>query len=274
MLRRAVLLFALPCVILGAVISSSDTGNENFRQARKEDPSKWKLASKFLEDCMGQEYSEMAHCFGVKTVAVIDRASRMNSISILPGVTFVADNEELQRSGRALMTEEEIENTISADPNEKSSKLMDLLFDSVGRFLQTHTLQFRIPKSSSHELQRALDEGRAKIKKKLLPFLGLLAVKIFALLPLLLGAVGFLALKALLIGKIALVIAGILALQKYSHGGSFSGFSKLTDGFAPAGSSYSAPVSSPGGYYRRSIEDQAAAQHLAYSAQVPQEISS
>lgn len=116
--------------------------------------------------------------------------------------------------------------------------------------------------------------GRAKIKKKLLPFLGLLAVKIFALLPLLLGAVGFLALKALLVGKIALIIAGILALQKYSSAGSFGGFGKLTDGFGASGSSYSAPVASPGGYYRRSIEDQAAAQHLAYSAQVPQEISS
>lgn len=118
--------------------------------------------------------------------------------------------------------------------------------------------------------------GRAKIKKKLLPFLGLLAVKIFALLPLLLGAVGFLALKALLVGKIALIIAGILALQKYSSGGgNFGGFGKLTDGFGASPSSYSPSLSSPGGgYYRRSIEDQAAAQHLAYSAQVPHESSS
>lgn len=159
MFRVVVLLFALPCIISAAVISSADTGNENFRTARKED-GKWKVATKFIEDCMGQEYSEMAHCFGVKTVAVIDRASRMNTISILPGVSFIADSEELQRTGRALMTEEEIENTISADPNEKSSKLMDMFFDSVGRFLQTHTLQFRIPKSTSFELQRALDEGK------------------------------------------------------------------------------------------------------------------
>lgn len=159
---RVVFLFALPCLITAAVISSADTGNENFRTARKESDGKWKIATKFVEDCMGQDYSEMAHCFGVKTVAVIDRASRMSNINILPGIAFVADNEELQRSGRALMTEEEIENTISADPNEKSSKLMDMLFDSAGRFLQTHSLQFRIPKSTSFELQRALDEGKCK----------------------------------------------------------------------------------------------------------------
>lgn len=156
---RVVFLFALPCLITAAVISSSDTGNENSRTARKEEPSKWKVASKLVEDCMSQEYSEMANCFGVKAVAVIDRASRMQTISVLPGVTFVADSEELQRSGRALMTEEEIENSISAEPNEKGSKLVDILFDSVSRFLQSHTLQFRVPKSTSSDLQRALDEG-------------------------------------------------------------------------------------------------------------------
>ena len=158
MFRRIALLFVIPCLVNAAVISSSDTGNENFRTARKED-GKWKFATKFIEDCVSQEYSEMAHCFGVKTVAVLDRAARMNTINILPGITFVADSEELQRNGRALMTEEEIENSISADPNEKGSKLMAMLFDSVSKFLQTHTLQLRIPKSTSFELQRALDEG-------------------------------------------------------------------------------------------------------------------
>lgn len=157
---RFVCLLALPCFIAGAVISSADTGNESFRTARKEEGGKSKM-TKFLEDCLQQEYSQMATCFGVKTVAILDRASRMSTISLFPGVTFVADSEEIQRSGRALMTEEEIENSISAEPNEKGSKLMDMLFDSVSQFLSTHTLQLRIPKSTSHELQRALDEGKS-----------------------------------------------------------------------------------------------------------------
>jgi len=115
--------------------------------------------------------------------------------------------------------------------------------------------------------------GRAKIKKKLLPYVGLLAVKLFALLPLFLGAVGFFALKALLIGKIALIVAAVLALQKFSAVGSFGGFGKPTDGFSVSGPSYSPSIGSPGGYYRRSIEDQAAAQHLAYNAHAPHEAS-
>jgi len=156
---RAVLLLALPCLITAAVVSSSETGNENFRSGRKEEPGKWKMAAKMVEECAGREYSEMAHCFGVKAVAVIDRAARMHTINVLPGVAFVADSEELQRSGRALMSEEEIENSISGEPNEKGTKLADLLLDSATRFMQSHALQFRVPKSTSFELQRALDEG-------------------------------------------------------------------------------------------------------------------
>lgn len=89
------------------------------------------------------------------------------------------------------------------------------------------------------------------------------------MLPLFLGAVGFFALKALFIGKIALIVAAVLALQKYS----VFGFSKITDGYPVSGPSYNPSISSPGGYYRRSIEDQAAAHNLAYNAQAPHEAS-
>ena len=112
--------------------------------------------------------------------------------------------------------------------------------------------------------------GRAKLKKKLLPYVGVLAVKFFALLPLLLVVVGFFVLKALVFGKIALIVAALLALQKYSHGG-FAGFNKWTD-YGVSGSNYSPAIATGvGGYYRRSIEDQAAAQQLAYNGHTPQQ---
>lgn len=110
--------------------------------------------------------------------------------------------------------------------------------------------------------------GRAKLKKKVLPILGLLAVKIAAVLPLLLGIIGFFALKALVFGKLALLIAGVLAFQKYAS--SSGGFGKITDtwGTANAANAWSAPAApgANGGYYRRSME--AAAQQLAYNGQM------
>lgn len=103
-----------------------------------------------------------------------------------------------------------------------------------------------------------------------MPILGLLAVKIVAVLPVLLGIIGFFALKALVFGKLALLIAGAMALQKYA-GSSAGGFGKIvapeawssanTAGAWPAAA---AAPSTNGGYYRRSMD---AAQQLAYGAQ-------
>lgn len=165
---RHVIVFVLPCLISCAVISSSETGNENSRKARLlsggGDDGNVKFAAKLMGDCLHREYSEMADCLGVKAIMAVDRAARMSTVPLLPGISFVADHEVLQqRTGRTLMTEEEIENSISAEPNEKGAKLADMLFDSMARFLESHTLQFRLPKSSSMEMQRAFDEGKRVI---------------------------------------------------------------------------------------------------------------
>lgn len=110
--------------------------------------------------------------------------------------------------------------------------------------------------------------GRAKLKKKYLPYLGLLAVKIAAVLPFLLGVIGFFALKALVIGKLALLIAGVMAFQKYA--GSSGGFGKIAENFSSANVASAWPQqaapSTNGGYYRRSMEQ--AAQHMAYNGQI------
>lgn len=101
------------------------------------------------------------------------------------------------------------------------------------------------------------------------PILGLLAVKIAAILPFALGIIGFFALKALVLGKLALLIAGLLAFQKF--GGSTGGFGKIADTWSTANvaSPWPAPAAAPstnGGYYRRSME--AAAQQMAYNGQM------
>lgn len=109
--------------------------------------------------------------------------------------------------------------------------------------------------------------GRGKLKKKILPILSLLAVKIVAVLPFALGIIGFFALKALVLGKLALIIASVMAFQKYA--GSSGGFGKFAENFSSAGpwSQPAAPVAS-GGYYRRSIEQNA--QQMAYNGQAQQ----
>jgi hypothetical protein len=56
--------------------------------------------------------------------------------------------------------------------------------------------------------------GKKKKLKMLLPFLLMLKLKAAALIPLALGALALLALKALIVGKLALVLSGLIGLQK------------------------------------------------------------
>lgn len=56
-----------------------------------------------------------------------------------------------------------------------------------------------------------------------LPLIAAAGLKIFALVPILLGGLGLLALKALFFGKIALLVAGVMAFQKLFGGNNAAG---------------------------------------------------
>lgn len=174
-----------------AIISSSDSGKDldSSRTGRKEDHhihhqadnnndggterSSKSIAGKFVGQCLEMaDNAAVAECFAVKTIAVLDRASRMNNINIIPGITFVVNDdlspeEQQQRHSRALLSEQLIENQLAAGGDQsssttidKSGKIIDMLVDSVSRFLRTHSLQLRMPKSTDFNLERALEEGK------------------------------------------------------------------------------------------------------------------
>lgn len=106
-------------------------------------------------------------------------------------------------------------------------------------------------------------------------------MKIAAVLPILLGIIGFFALKALVFGKLALLIAGVMAFQKYGSA-SAGGYGKMVADPSGGGSGYVKPAAdawgaaawpasgSDGGYYRRSALDATApaAQQMAYNGQI------
>lgn len=118
------------------------------------------------------------------------------------------------------------------------------------------------------------------MKKMLMPFIIAAAVKLFALMPILLGGLGLLVFKAVVISKIALLFAGVLLFQKL-FGAGVSGlgsagnlFSKnaLPSWDSQAPQAWNAGASAqPQGYYKRSFNEAAKvdAHSLAYAAQVP-----
>ena len=119
-----------------------------------------------------------------------------------------------------------------------------------------------------------------------------IGAKLALIVPLGIGLVGFLAVKALLVSKVALILAGVIALQKLFGGGGLGGWSGGKNGLS-TGSGWSSGASLGGwnsgntggwstsgsgaasaGYYRSFDGSSPVDAHqLAYKAQVPQEVS-
>ncbi|XP_043266011.1 uncharacterized protein LOC122405387 [Colletes gigas] len=228
-------------------------------------------------DCLEQE-NALFSCIFVKTVSTLDRAARSSDIDIVDGVKFVRDTP-MERSGKDLRAEMDIMNELPNDTSDRAMKLISMLYESAMSFMKSHSLKLSMPEDGS--ISRALSEGRGKIKKMILPLIAVVGLKLFALVPILLGGLGLLVLKALFVGKMALLLAGVLGFQKLfgsngsGPGGFFSKNAQQTpawlDNTGQAWSAGSATGVQSQGYYKRSfdIDDGKDAQSMAYSAQVP-----
>lgn len=101
--------------------------------------------------------------------------------------------------------------------------------------------------------------GKKKKIKQLLPLLALAKLKITALIPLLLGVIAFAAVKAVFLAKIALLVAGIIALKKLLSHKSHESYEVV------AHPHHEEHYPSSGHGWGRSVDD---AQNLAYAAHV------
>jgi hypothetical protein len=120
----------------------------------------WNVVMKMLDDCADKEFLS---CVGVKVVTAIDRAAKMSDIQVIDGVTIVkTDDMDDEKNGRALMTEEELENSLDQEPADKTSRLLEYLVEVSSKFFRSHAIQFKLPELSSDRLQRAFEEGESK----------------------------------------------------------------------------------------------------------------
>jgi hypothetical protein len=235
---------------------------------------------KYFGNCA--DSGELTTCLAVKGISVLNRAARSANIDVIPGVTFARDTSAPARGGKSL-SENEIMTSLPADKKEKHGRLFDLAMESMNNFLNTHSLQFKVPAETRQEVARAFEEGRGKMKKVMGPLALAIGAKLIAVVPLVLGGLVLLATKALVIAKIAFVLAAVLGLQKLLGGGSGLGGSLLAKvgGGQTAAQQWPAtgnagwPTGAQQGWssgaaagsypYARSYD----AQDLAYSAQAP-----
>ena len=118
-------------------------------------------AYKFFTDCQDKDFET---CMGVKAVTMMNRMARMEDLKIFEGMSFVRSGE-IDRTGRGL-SEAELENMLPEETSEKRSRLIDLFFDAAFKFLKSHSLQLKMPESTSMDLERALQEGNKQTNKQ------------------------------------------------------------------------------------------------------------
>ncbi|XP_050304558.1 uncharacterized protein LOC126742069 [Anthonomus grandis grandis] len=177
---------------------------------------------KVYQECATQDVTS---CLKLKLLAALDRAARSYNLNVLDGVSFVKDPEAVAAE-EPVKSEAEIEANLPRALGEKDQALTGMILNKVGSFLETHTLQIKLP--SSADLARSFsnsqeEEGRGKKGGGKKGGGGMLLLPLIlggTMVPLALGALALLAGKALIISKLALVLAGIIGLKKLLAGNS------------------------------------------------------
>ncbi|VVC90298.1 uncharacterized protein LOC126979815 [Leptidea sinapis] len=150
---------------------------------------------------------DLSLCLKEKALKYVESLSTAREMDLAEGVSLIGNGSP--RSARAY-------EPLAEDPKAREAQVESRLVDSAADFLENHVIQFRMPSSAVEGMKRSLEEARGKKKKlkQLIPLLAIAKLKIMALIPLFLGIIAFAAAKAVLLAKIALLVAGIIALKK------------------------------------------------------------
>lgn len=102
-------------------------------------------------------------CLKMRALQYVDHALRKpENIEVADGVVLVK-SEPVESSrglnGRSL-SESELDESPVSNEVEKDAQVENLLLDRVARFLESHTLQLKVPESSISDMRRSLDEGK------------------------------------------------------------------------------------------------------------------
>jgi len=109
-----------------------------------------KVLYRAFEQCGKVRFGDVLTCLKLRALKFADRALRSDSIQVVEGANIVRTSPKAEdRSGRDLNLEpipEVNDAMLPTDPEEKQDKLNDMLLERMARFLQTHSMQFDIPR--------------------------------------------------------------------------------------------------------------------------------
>lgn len=228
-----------------------------------------KLLGRVYDSC--ERSQEILKCFKIHAAKFVDRAARMETLPILDGVSLVRRPD----AGRAFPSSLP-EGDLNSLPSDQVDKYLNL---ATTKLMQTHRVILS-PTTIGEDVARSMTEARSKLKKMIGPIMAGVAIK-GGFLAIAFQAIALIAGKALLIGKIALLLSAIIGLKKLVSGGDthekttyeIVKHPQVSQSHTYSSSHYGGDFDStgPGGHYRRSVEDEAAAQDRAYRAYANQQ---
>lgn len=210
----------LKCVLLLLVCSATIHADEDGGFLERG----YRALYRVYEEC---EHRNMAvsPCLKKKAITFFERLGRIQALPI-------GDNLELIRvaplaNDSSKGTVSDLEKTLARTNGGATDEILNnILFERVAALLNSFNVQISLPKTTSGDLKRSVEEGRGKMKKMMGMMMMGMAMKMAALIPIALGVLFLLAGKALIISKIALVLSLIIGLKKllsqkqsHDHGG-------------------------------------------------------
>lgn len=224
-----------------------------------------KLLGRMYDNC--ENSHEIFKCFKIQAAKFIDRAARMETLPVLDGISLVSRPD----SGRAFPSSLP-DGDMNALPSDQIDKYLQL---ATSKLMQTHRVVIS-PITIGDDVGRSMSEARGKLKKMMGPIIAGIMVK-GGFLAIAFQAIALIAGKALLIGKIALLLSAVIGLKKLVTGGEahekttyeIVKHPQVSQSHTYSSSHYGGgdfDTTGPGGHYRRSVEDEAAAQDRAYNA--------
>lgn len=140
-------------VVLFAVnITAEDLYNQGARAALR-----------VFDECNKAEHG-LSACLKKRAITIIDRVGRMDSLAINDGFKIIKNQNAPETK---VMSENELEQTLPRGLEARDEALTELLADKVATFFNARTIQIDMPKVSTEEFGRGLEEGGYRLMNEM-----------------------------------------------------------------------------------------------------------
>lgn len=108
------------------------------------------------DECNKAEFGVTA-CLKKKAITFIDRVGRLEALTVNDGFKIIKNANAPETK---VVSENELEKTLPRGLEARDEALSELLVEKVASFVNGRTIQIELPKMSTEELGRGLEEGR------------------------------------------------------------------------------------------------------------------